>query len=120
MKKVKDVATYLAMQPPPIRAQLAAIRKIVFQMIPGVEEKIGYGMPAYAYHGVLLYFAATQNHIGLYAMPAAIRAFSEELKPYDTSKGTIRFPLGKRLPTQLIRNIVKFRKQQNEERAAAR
>jgi uncharacterized protein YdhG (YjbR/CyaY superfamily) len=120
MKKVKDVAAYLALQPPGVRAQLEMIRKIVLQVVPGVEEKISYGMPAYSYHGVLLYFAATQKHIGLYAMPAAIEAFRQELKPYDTSKGTIRFPLEKRLPATLIRAIVKFRKLQNEERAAAK
>ena len=38
----------------------------------------------------------------------------EELQAYETSKGTIRFPVDKPLPAALVRKIVKARIAQNE------
>ncbi|MFN5171211.1 MAG: iron chaperone [Cyclobacteriaceae bacterium] len=109
------VDAYISAQPAELREKLETIRHIILKTVRGVEEKISYGMPGYKYHGVLLYFAAAQKHIGLYAMPSAIAHFRKELKPYDTAKGTIRFPLNEPLPKRLIADIVRFRKTQNEE-----
>lgn len=117
MKQFKNVDTYIAAQAPGVRTQLESIRQIILKTVTRVEEHISYGMPAYKYHGVLVYFAAAQKHIGLYAMPSAVAAFKKELAPYDTSKGTIRFALGKPLPKKLITEIVKFRKLENEVKA---
>ena len=36
-------------------------------------------------------------------------AFKDELKQYDTSKGTIRFPADKPLPETLVRKLIKAR-----------
>jgi uncharacterized protein YdhG (YjbR/CyaY superfamily) len=114
------VDAYISAQPAELREKLEAIRYIILKTVRGVEEKISYGMPGYKYHGVLLYFAAAQKHIGLYAMPSAVQHFKKELKPYATAKGTIRFPLHEPLPKRLIADIVRFRKTQNEERHRAK
>jgi uncharacterized protein YdhG (YjbR/CyaY superfamily) len=66
----------------------------------------------------LVYFGGFKNHIGLYAMPAAVEAFKQELSMYELSKGTIRLPQDKPLPVKLIRDMVKFRVAQNKEKAA--
>ena len=47
---------------------------------------------------------------------SAIEAFRDELKRFDTSKGTIRFPLDKPLPASLVKRIVRLRLVQNEEK----
>ncbi len=116
----RTVDDYVAAQSPALREKLETIRHIIFKAVPGVEEKISYGMPGYQYKGVLIYFGLAQKHIGLYAMPSAIEAFKKELKPYDTSKGTIRFPLDTPLPKKLIADIVKFRKKRNELKHASK
>ena len=45
-----------------------------------------------------------------------MEAYKDELKGYDTSKGTIRFPADKPLPATLIRKLVKSRVAENEGR----
>ena len=77
---------------------------------------ISYGMPAYRLQGMLVWFAARTNHIGLYPRGSGIEEFKEELKGYKVSKGTIQFPLDKPLPLELIKRIVEFRVIQNLER----
>jgi uncharacterized protein YdhG (YjbR/CyaY superfamily) len=118
MKAVKDVDAYLALHPPAVRAQLNVLRQLILKAAPAAQETISYGMPGYKHHGVLVYFAATQQHLGFYPTPSAITAFKNELKAYDTAKGTIRFPLDKPLPKKLISDLVKFRVLENEAKAA--
>jgi uncharacterized protein YdhG (YjbR/CyaY superfamily) len=70
-------------------------------------------MPAFKQNGILVYFAAFKDHIGFFPTSSGVSAFSKELAPYDTSKGTIRFPLDEPIPVNLIKKIVKFRAQEN-------
>jgi uncharacterized protein YdhG (YjbR/CyaY superfamily) len=78
-------------------------------------------MPAYKFHGIVVYFAAHKNHIGLYpGSPVVNEVFKKDLVGYDTSKGTIRFPLDESLPIDLVRNIVMFKMEFNLERAHAK
>ena len=74
-------------------------------------------MPAFKYHGMLVYFAAWTNHIGLYPASQGIKVFEKELATYERSKGTIKFPLDKPIPFGLISKIVKFRVKENLEKA---
>ncbi len=77
-------------------------------------------MPAFKMNGMLVYFAAHSKHIGFYPVSSAIAAFKKELEIYQWSKGTIRFPLDKPLPTRLITKIVKFRVAENLQKAKAK
>lgn len=100
---------------PAIRNVLEKLRQTIRKAAPEAEEVISYQMPAFRYHGMLVYFAAWKNHIGFY--PAgALKAFNKELSAYEVSKGTIRFPIDKPLPLGLISKIVKFRVKENESR----
>ena len=120
MAIVKVPATfdeYKVMFPPEIQKRLEQIRRIVKKEAPQAEEKISYGMPAFTLNGMLLYFAAHTRHIGFYPFTTAITAFSEELSSYHTAKGSIRFPHDRPLPLELISEIVKFRVQENLEKA---
>lgn len=115
-KNIKTVPEYIAGFPAPVQSKLKKIRSIVRKCAPEAIEKIGYGMPAYSYQGMLLYFAAYKAHIGFYAMPSSIIKFEKQLSKYETSKGAIRFPLDKPLPEALLAKIVKFRVKENIEK----
>ena len=111
--KPANVDEYIADQVVKVRPMLKKIRQIVRQLAPDAQEVISYGMPAYKLHGMLLYFAAFTNHYSLFAFPSAIVAFKEKLKDYETSKGTIKFPIDKPVPVRLISDIVKFKVKEN-------
>lgn len=104
-----SVDQYIQFHPGNIRKRLEKIRSLVKKAAPGAEEKLSYGMPAYTYNGMLLYFAAHTKHIGLYPFTTSVEAFSEELTDYKTAKGSIQFPNDKPLPVKLISQIIAFR-----------
>ena len=117
---IVTVDYYIAQQPEAVRAGLTQLRQLVQKAAPGATEVISYSMPAYKLHGMLLYFAVAKNHYGFYAMPGAIEAFKAQLKGYELSKGTIRFPLSKPIPAKLVTAIVQFRVQENLQKQAAK
>jgi uncharacterized protein YdhG (YjbR/CyaY superfamily) len=90
------------------------IRKTIRAAAPEAEEKISYQMPAFAQHGILVYFAAFQDHIGFFPTAEGVAAFRDELNDYKISKGTIQFPLNKAIPYDLITRIVRHRVQENK------
>ncbi|WP_257666145.1 iron chaperone [Parapedobacter tibetensis] len=99
-------------------ATLKRVRTIIKEAAPEAEETISYQMPAYKYHGMLIYFAAWKNHWGLYPASSATREFfKDELANYKQSKGTIQFPWNAPLPEDLITQIVKKRVVENMEAA---
>ena len=124
MKKVKPGATpqtvddYLAALPEEARATLEKIRKTIKAVAPKATEVISYQMPMYKYHGMLVGFAAFKDHCSFFPGANPVATFKDELKAYKTSKGTIRFPIGKPLPAALVKKLVKARVAENEERAA--
>lgn len=104
---------YIAFQPAPLRAALEQLRQTIKKAAPDAEEVISYQMPAFRFHGMLVYFAALKNHFGFYPMPQALVAFKDKLTSYELGKGTIKFPLDKPLPVKLVTEIVKFRVKEN-------
>lgn len=114
---VKDIDTYIALQPIEMRERLELMRYTISSAAPKAEEVISYGMPAFKYHGMLVYFAAFKKHIGFYALPSGHKTFEKELAGYKQGKGSVQFPLDKPLPIQLIKKMVKFRVKENIEKS---
>jgi uncharacterized protein YdhG (YjbR/CyaY superfamily) len=116
--KIESIDDYIAAKPFEKRDVLEKMRSAIQRAAPKATEVISYGMPAFKQEGILVYFAAFKNHYGLYPTSSPIVFFKKELLPYKVSKGAIQFPTNKPLPIRLIRAIVKFRIQENKEKAA--
>ena len=111
----KNVDEYLASVPEPARSILNKMRAAIRSAMPRqATETISYGIPAFKYEGVLVWFAAFANHCSLFPTASAIEAFKDELKGFTTSKGTIQFPTDEPLPATLVKRIVKARVAQLE------
>lgn len=115
--KNPEVDRYIAAFPPPTQNLLEQMRSTILKAAPGVEEVIGYKMPAYRLHDVLVYFAGYKGHIGFYPSGSGIAAFKKELSVYKGAKGSVQFPLDEPLPISLITKIVKLRVKENLEKA---
>jgi uncharacterized protein YdhG (YjbR/CyaY superfamily) len=114
-----SVADYLAALPEEQRAALEKLRKTIKAAAPEATETISYQMPTFKDHGrFLVSYAAFKNHCSLFpASGAVMEVLGEELKPYFSGKGTLRFTPDKPIPAVLVKKIVKTR---IEENAAAR
>jgi uncharacterized protein YdhG (YjbR/CyaY superfamily) len=81
----------------------------------GATETISYGIPTFRYIGPLVGFAAFSDHCSFFPMNSSlIEAFENELKKFETSRGTIRFAPDKPLPRALLKKLVKARIAENE------
>jgi uncharacterized protein YdhG (YjbR/CyaY superfamily) len=112
----QNVDEYIAQFPESTQDLLKQLRKWIKETAPEAEEYIGYGMPAYKWRGALVYFAGYKQHIGFYPTGSGITAFEHKLTNYKTSKGAIQFKLTQPLPEALIKEIVKYRVEQNGEK----
>jgi len=113
-----SVEDYLAALPKGSRAALEKLRKTIKAAAPGATETISYQMPAFKEHGRLLVsYAAFKDHCSLFPMSMkVIEAHGEELEPYHTRKGTIRFTADEPLPAALVKKIVRARIAENAAR----
>src|SRR5262245_34951840 len=118
--KPTTIDEYLAPLSADKRAALQKLRKTVKAAAPQAEEYIGYGLAAFRLDGrPLVAFGAAANHCAFYPMSGStVEALRDELKGYETSKGTIRFSANKPLPAALVRKLIKARIAENAGRPA--
>lgn len=107
MKKIETVGEYISGYPPEVQEILETIRGIIKKLAPEATERMAYGIPTYTLKKNFAHFGAYPNHIGFYPGSQAIYDFKKELSPYETSKGTVKFPLDQPIPYNLIETIVK-------------
>jgi uncharacterized protein YdhG (YjbR/CyaY superfamily) len=120
-KKFTTIDEYHSAYPEKIAETLEKLRRAIKSAVPEVRETISYNMPAFRFHGILVYYAVHTHHIGFYPGTKTVNdVFKEELKNYDASVGTIRFPFGKPLPLSLIKKIVTFKASENLAKAKAK
>jgi uncharacterized protein YdhG (YjbR/CyaY superfamily) len=106
-----QVASYLAALPPDARKALKQVRATIRAAAPRAEEAFSYRIPGFRIDDQpLVWYAAFKNHYSMYPIGAAItRSLAKDVEGYETSRGTIRFPLGEKVPVALVRKLVKAR-----------
>ena len=118
MATPNSIEEYLAALPEEQRAALAKLRKTISAAAPKATEKISYAMPAFEQDGrFLVSYAAFKDHCSFYPASAAVmEALGEELEPYFSGRGTLRFQADEPIPAALVRKIVRVRLQENTAR----
>lgn len=113
-----SVEDYLAALPEGSRAALEKLRKTIKAAAPEATEAISYQMPGFKDHGrSLVTYAAFKDHYSLFPMSMkVIEAHRDELEPYLSGKGTIRFQPDQPLPVALVKKLVKARLEENAAR----
>ncbi len=109
-KQITTIDEYIRSFPLDVQVILEKMRKAVREAAPEASEAISYRIPAFRMNGkTLVYFAAFKHHIGFYPVSSGIEAFKKELFSYKQGKGSVRFPLDKPIPYELVKKIVRFR-----------
>jgi len=118
-QKPKDIDSYISQFPHDVQAILEKVRETIRLAAPEAKETISYMMPAFRQHGILVYFAAWEKHIGMYPPISGNKTLEKALARYSGPKGNLQFPLDEPIPYDLIDRIVKLRVKQDTAKAAA-
>ncbi len=106
-QKVDTIDDYIRTFPADVQRILQHVRRTIRNVAPGADETISYQMPTFNLNGrSLVHFAGWKHHIALYPIPAVGEALEREVSPYRASEGTLRFPLKKPIPFDLIERLV--------------
>jgi uncharacterized protein YdhG (YjbR/CyaY superfamily) len=101
------IDTYIAGFPTEVQAQLESVRAVIRRVLPGAEETISYGIPSFRSGGrTIVHFAGWKKHISLYPVPEVDADLERRLEPYRSGPGTLRFPLERPIPLELVERVV--------------
>jgi uncharacterized protein YdhG (YjbR/CyaY superfamily) len=106
-----EIDSYLVTVEEPKRSTLQALRETIRELLPGAEECISYGSPAFRQEGkVVAGFAAFKNHLSY--LPHSGWVFTQladDLRGYTMSSGALRFPVDKPLLRALVKKLIDVR-----------
>ncbi|HCT79211.1 MAG TPA: hypothetical protein DGT23_22160 [Micromonosporaceae bacterium] len=107
--KFSTVDEYIRSFPEDVQKVLEEMRRRIHKAVPGSGEKISYQIPTITLDGkYVVYFAGWKQHVSLYPVPAGDEAFEKKIAPYRAAKGTLKFPLGKPVPYDLVERVAKL------------
>jgi uncharacterized protein YdhG (YjbR/CyaY superfamily) len=103
MGKFETVEAYLGSFPDEVRPVLEQVRTAIRAAVPGAQETISYDIPTFKLDGrAVVYFAGWKHHVSVYPIPRADEALERDLAPFRAAKGTLKFPLDRPIPYELI------------------
>jgi uncharacterized protein YdhG (YjbR/CyaY superfamily) len=114
------IESYTCGFPPEVQVVLRRIRQVLRRAVPDAEEIISYRMPALRLHGIVLYYAAFKNHIGIYPPIHGSAPLDRAISRYAGEKGNLKLPLDEPIPYKLIERIAKLRARQNRAKATSK
>lgn len=115
--QIKTIDRYIKTFPPDVRSILEKMRQTIQEVIPDATESIGYAIPAFKLNSrYVVYFAGWKQHVSIYPIPSGDKTFQKQISPYVAGRGTVKFPLDKPIPYELVKKIVKFLVKEQRER----
>lgn len=102
------VSEYIKNAPENRQAALNRIRSICKKNLPGFEETIEYGMPAYKRNGVMgVAFASQKNNIALYILKKPVMdKYRVNFAKSNIGKGCIRYHNPEKIDFELIEKMI--------------
>lgn len=97
---------------------LQHLRETIRSVVPHAKETMSYGMPAFEIDGnVVAGFDGFKSHCSYFPHSGSVL---QELDGYpewcEVSKGTLKFPIGKKMPKSLVRKLISVRRRQIAEK----
>jgi uncharacterized protein YdhG (YjbR/CyaY superfamily) len=121
MINAKNVDDYIVTQPEDVTEMLHQIREVILTTAPKAEEIVSYGVPCYKLNGPLVGFGAQKKGISFYTMNTKMpEAFKNELIGYKYASSTIHINKGQKMPTAILKKIIRERIKENAAKAAAK
>lgn len=93
---------------------LQQLRETILSIVPNAKETLSYGMPAFEVNGkVIAGFEGFKKHCSYFPHSGSILEGIDGIPEWcEVSKGTLKFPIGKKLPKTLVRNLISVRRKQ--------
>jgi uncharacterized protein YdhG (YjbR/CyaY superfamily) len=115
----REIDEYLAALDEQKRTTLQELRQTILGIIPNAEECISYGMPAFRLEGkIIAGFAAFKNHLSyLPHSGSVLQELSDDLAGYESTAGSLHFPIDQPLPKALVRKLIAIRLKEVRARA---
>ncbi len=106
-----NVKMHYMSAPSPHRETMLEMRNRILEIIPGAEEVVSYGMPAFKLDGsIVAGLLSNKKHVGYYPFSGSIlKLFPEELAKYKTTVSAIHVPVDKPLTKALLKKLIKAR-----------
>ena len=120
--KYETVDAYIESFPSEVQEVLRRIRTAIREALPEAEEVLSYQLPAFSYHGMVIYYSAYKGHYSISFPPpfAVFEAYKDELAEYEMSKTTVKFPAGREVPLALIQKLAVFKANENLRKASGK
>lgn len=93
------------------RESLEELRRAIGKLLPHAEETLKYSMPAFTVQGkTVAGFDGFKAHNSYFPHSGGVLGKLDSLPDWcEADKGTLRFPIGKRLPSKLLRAMIRIR-----------
>lgn len=114
----KAIDAYIAGFPAEVQTKLKKIRSVIRKAAPEAEEAFKYQIPTYVLNGHLIFFAGYKNHVAVYPRTEGMDPLKAEIAPYESGRGTLKFPLTEPIPFELIGRLTAIRVKESAGSAA--
>lgn len=107
----EEIDAYLAGCEEPKRTTLEQLRRSILAVVPGAEQGLAYGLPAFKVQGkTVAGFGAFKEHLSYLPHSSSVLAtLGDDVAGYSTTKGSLQFAIDEPLPDALVAELVAAR-----------